>query len=384
MMLLPRAQRYRAPTRTRLLRWAGLAALALCTFIIAVQVAFPYPRLVDRVAAQLSARYGVRVDRLERGWLPGRFALRGVHLATRADPPLQLTFDRIDVALSLSALLDGRIDTTVDARGARGRLTGHVAEADGGVDVDLVATELRLGRLAGGSTIDGDPSIRMRLTLPGGTLSSARGEVEVACEACAIESRPPVPLGRVDGRARVIDGVACITELRARPAGPEEHRPAQGAAGAFRLEGGLRLADDLAGTRADLIALAAPDSPGSRPPSGAESPAYAAAGRLDELTWSAAPPGPDGSSRCARLRAPEPPPRPVAPAASPAPRVAAASPALPPDMPPPEPAAERAAGPVPAAEPEPAPAALEPDVPVFAPRPASPDEEKPAEIPLEY
>jgi len=397
-MLLPRARRYRARTRAPLLRWAGLAALALCTFIIAVQLALPYARLVDRAEAGLSARYGARVDRLERGLLPGRFALHGVHLVTRADPPLEVTFDRIDVALSLPALMAGRIESEVDARGAGGRLRGRVDEAEDGVVVDLEATELRLARFAGGSAIAGDPAIRMRLRLPGGALSAARGQVDVACEDCAIESSPPVRLGRVDGRARVEGGVVCIADLRAR-AGDR----------AFRLEGGLRLADDLAGTRVDLVAFAAPESRerGAGASSRAEESAHAAAGRIGALAWSGSPApagdgrdghagrdGRDGASRCARLRAPEPP----AAASSPPTRVAVA-----PSAPPSEPSApsassassdasdssdSSASSDVSASEPAaPAPAPLEPEVPVFAPTAAAPadrGEQRPAEIIVDF
>jgi type II secretion system protein N len=392
-MLLPRARRYRARTRARLLRWVGLAALALCTFIIAVQVAFPYSRLVDRAAAGLSARYGARVDRLERGLLPGRFSLHGVHLVTRAVPPLEVTFERVDVALSLPALMAGRIESEVDARGASGRLRGRVDEAVDGVVVDLEATELRLARFAGGSPIAGDPAIRMRLRLPGGALSAARGQVDVACEDCAIESSPPVRLGRVDGRARVEGGVVCIADLRARSGD-----------GAFRLEGGLRLADDLAGTRVDLVASAAPAARerGAGSAVRAEDAARAAAGRIGALEWSALPApagsgraggagashdGRDGASRCARLRAPEPPAVPSPPPT----RVAAAPSALPsepsePSAPSAPPASEPAP---PASEPAgPAPAALEPEVPVFDPAstaaPADRGQQKPAEIIVDY
>ena len=359
-MLLPAARRYGAHTRERLPWWAGHAALSICTFVIGVQLVFPYARVVERVSAAVAAEHVVRIDRLERGWLPGRFTLHGVHVATRAPEPFELTFDRIEVDLELGALLAGRIESRVDARGDSGRLRGRVGEGRaGGVELDLVATELPLARLAG-TPIDGDPELRLRLSLASSVLSAARGEIQVACQDCTIGSHPRVQLGPIAGRAVVSDGVVCLAPLRARSGD-----------GAFLLEGGVRLSDDIAGTRADLLAAFEPSAAFR-----AASPAHrdlaagfgdrAARGPLAELRWAAEP---EPADRCARLRRPE-----AAPIAAPvalaprSPRMAAAPPEPEPEPPPREPA----------------PAALEPEVPLFAPPPAAHAEEPSPELPLEY
>jgi type II secretion system protein N len=335
----------------------------MCTFVIGVQLVFPYARVVDRVVGALSADHDVRIDRLERGWLPGRFTLRGVHITTRGGEPFALTFDRIDVDLELRALLTGRIASRVDARGEHGRLRGRADEGSAGVDVDLVATDLPLARLTGGTPLAGEPELRLRLHLESGALSAVRGEVDIACDDCVLDSQTRVRLGRVAGRAAVSEGIACLAPLRGRSDD-----------GVFTLQGGVRLSDDIAGTRADLLAGFEP-SAAFRAAAGHRDLvaglqqgriARAARGRIASLRWTATAQA--AADPCARIRQPEPAAPTVAAAPSPA-RVAAA-PAEP--EPPPEP-------------PEPAPAPLEPEIPLAAPPPPAAQAGEPApELPLEY
>ncbi len=169
------------------------------------------------------------------------------------------------------------------------------------------------------------------------------------------------------------DGVACLAPVRARS---ED--------GAFTLRGGVRLSDDIAGTRADLLAGFEPSAAfraaaAHRDLTGGldKAPvARAARGRLADLRWAAQPgAAAPAVDPCARLRQPEqssplaPPSAPVALAPAP-PRVAAAPVA--PETPP-EPV------------PEPAPAVLEPEIPPLAPPPpAALAGEPPPELPLEY
>ena len=332
----------------------------MCTFVIGVQLVFPYARIVDRVVGVLSADHDVRIDRLERGWLPGRFTLHGVHIATRGGEPFALTFDRIDVNLELGALLTGRIASQVDARGEHGRLRGRADQGSGGVNVDLVATDVPLAHLTGGTPVAGEPELRLRLHLESGALSAVRGEVNIACDDCVLDSQPRVRLGRVAGRAAVSDGIACLAPLRGRSDD-----------GGFTLQGGVRLADDIAGSRADLIAGFEPSAAFRAAAAhrdlvaGVEQGRIARAGRglIASLRWTATPQA--DADPCARLRQPETAPQP-------APTVAAA----------PSPARVAAAPAEPEPPPEPPPAALEPEIPL-APPPAQAGAPAP-ELPLEY
>ena len=335
----------------------------MCTFVIGVQLVFPYARIVDRVVGALSADHDVRIDRLERGWLPGRFTLHGVHIATRGSEPFALTFDRIDVDLELRALLAGRIASRVDARGEHGRLRGRADQGTAGVDVDLVATYLPLARLTGGTRVAGEPELRLRLHLESGALSAVRGEVDIACDDCVLDSQPRVRLGRIAGRAAVSDGIACLAPLRGRSDD-----------GAFTLQGGVRLSDDIAGTRADLLAGFEPSATFRAAAASGDLAAgleqgritRAGRGRIASLRWTATPQA--DADPCARLDQPDPAPQPVPPvAAAPSPARVAAAPAEP------EP------------PPEPAPPALEPEIPLAAPPPpAAQAGAQATELPLEY
>jgi type II secretion system protein N len=307
--------------------WAVYAALGFCTFVVGVQLVFPYARMVDAAAASLSGAYEVRFERLERGVLPGRFALRGVRVSSRAGGPFVAEFDRIDVSVGLRPLVDGAIEARVDGRGPAGRLRGRIDQVDGGVAVDLVATGMPLALRAARAQVSGAPAVHLRLLLPGGALSAARGDASLSCDACAVD--PPAPAGRLEGRIAVVDGTACLERL-ASPAGD------------LRLRGAVRLVEE----------------PGAR----AEG---AVRFRLD-----------DGAGPCAR------PGRIARPALAPPRAPIAASMAAPPA---PIAASMAAPDPAPAAPvPPPQPAALEPEIPIFAPRPGQVRDEPPAQLVLEY
>jgi hypothetical protein len=231
-----------------------------------------------------------------------------------------------------------------------------VAQGKGGLELDLVATELPLEALAGGNRVEGDARIRMRLSAPGGALSAASGEVEATCEACAVASRPTLRLGRVSARAAVSGGVACIA------------RTAAAADGAVRIAGGLRLADDLVGTHADLVA--------ELDAAGPDHAVYTARGRIGELRWAQ---GDASGDECARLRRPEPaePEQAVAALARPA-LAAPVDDAEPPSLDA-EPTLEPETA-SPAIPPQP----LEPELPLDTAPPAARPDDRSAELGLEY
>ena len=137
--------------------WVGLSALSVVTFVVGVQRVFPYARLRDRMVSALSVDHEVTIERLARGWLPGRFTMHGVRVKTRAGAVV--TFDRVDAHVGITTLLDdSEIDLELDA--ARGRLD--------------------------------------------------------ACDGCAAR---PVLVGPVAGRLLIRNGVACMAELRATSRG---------------------------------------------------------------------------------------------------------------------------------------------------------------------
>jgi type II secretion system protein N len=360
-------------TRGGLVRWSGCAALGLVTFAAGVQLAFPYPRLQERLVAALAA-YEIRVDRLTRGWRPGRFALHGVRVATRRPAPVALTFDRVDLDVEIGALLDGHLEMTVDATGPHGRVEGSIDERPDGIAVDLALTDVPPRLLVGSIALVGSPALHIRMILPGGRMATSRGAIEVACDDCAIAS-PRVQLGSVRGRLAVTDGVACISELRARSADGE-----------LELAGGVRFGDDLAGAQAEMIAhvrLAAPpaDSPAwAAAPKLADGRAvFAARGRPGTQVWAPAAHA-DARADCAAIGSA------LVPAANPAlaipaPAIPASAGALPSTAGAIEPTSGALAAPV-QADAGPPPIRFEPEI--LPPPPARPEEAPAPQLHIEY
>lgn len=184
-------------TRERLVRWSGCAALGLVTFAAGVQLAFPYPRLQERLVAALAA-YDVSVDRLTRGWRPGRFALHGVRVATRGPDPVALSFDRVDLDVAIGALLDGQIQLTVDATGPDGHVEGSIDVLLDGIALDLALAEVSPRLLASSIALPGNRGRRVRMVLPGGSLADGRDPTSaglapgpLAASARAADRLPP-------------------------------------------------------------------------------------------------------------------------------------------------------------------------------------------------
>src|SRR6185369_8077016 len=68
---LPHAPWERLGPRTRrVLRYTGMALLALVIFVFALQMTFPYNRVKDKIIEGLSDKYDVTIGGVERGFMP--------------------------------------------------------------------------------------------------------------------------------------------------------------------------------------------------------------------------------------------------------------------------------------------------------------------------
>jgi type II secretion system protein N len=115
------------------LRVGGLVALALVSFVFALQLAFPYNRVKDRVVDALSAKYEVVIGSVERGWMPGKMILNNVSLKTRVTQPNQIPslfyIKRLSLDLGVLALLGKKAVVDIEATIGDGVLTGRVSFA---------------------------------------------------------------------------------------------------------------------------------------------------------------------------------------------------------------------------------------------------------------
>src|SRR5690606_30980855 len=102
------------------LRYLGFAVLGLVTFVIALQLTFPYDRVKAKIIEGLSSKYDVTIGSVSRSIVPGRMFFKAVTLRTRpakADD-LATTFfiERLEVDLGLLALIGGTASVDLDAK----------------------------------------------------------------------------------------------------------------------------------------------------------------------------------------------------------------------------------------------------------------------------
>ncbi|MEZ4363271.1 MAG: type II secretion system protein GspN [Kofleriaceae bacterium] len=111
-----------------LLRAIGYVALALGSFVFALQLTFPYGRVKDRLVEVLSTKYDVVIGGVERGLLPGKMILNNVSLKTRVTEPNQVPslfyVKRIAIDLGVLALLSKKAVLDIEATIGTGTLEG--------------------------------------------------------------------------------------------------------------------------------------------------------------------------------------------------------------------------------------------------------------------
>lgn len=173
------------PRTRRLLRYLGFAALALVTFVLALQLTFPYDRVRDKLVEALASKYEVTIASVERGLMPGRVYFKAVSLRTRPDSadevPVPFFIEQLQVDLGLLALLGGTASIDLDAKIGPGRLAGNVSLSKRQTSVDLEGSGLPSAMLPMraliGLPMSGKVGFAVALELPQSKGKTGRTEV---------------------------------------------------------------------------------------------------------------------------------------------------------------------------------------------------------------
>lgn len=200
-MAIPMPWAHLGPRPRRVLKWVGYAALAVVTFVFALQLTFPYERVRDRIVEALSSKYDVTIAGVERGLLPGRVYFSNVTLRTRAEKPDDvvntLFVQRLQVDLGLFALIGQTASVDLDATVGAGHLAGNISLSKSGTSVNLVGSNLPSQSLPMreviGLPMSGLLQLSISLDLPtekskaGRTVQSwskAAGAIQFSCASC--------------------------------------------------------------------------------------------------------------------------------------------------------------------------------------------------------
>nr|HEX4317360.1 type II secretion system protein GspN [Kofleriaceae bacterium] len=143
------------------IRYLGVAIVGVVVFFFALQWTFPYNRVKERALDVLSEKYDASIAGIERGILPGHFALKGVTLRSRPDPknatmtldakgvpqkvdevPTTFYIDRIDIDVHLLALLRMTGAADLDIKIGNGHITGSVSASKSDLSIDITGESL--------------------------------------------------------------------------------------------------------------------------------------------------------------------------------------------------------------------------------------------------
>jgi type II secretion system protein N len=161
--------------RTRLiLRYVGFFVLSIVTFVVALQLTFPYGRVKDKIVEALSAKYDVTIGSVDRGLMPGRVYFNAVTLRTRPakaeDVASTFYIEKLEVDLGILALIKGAASVRIDAKIATGHLKGTIAISKSGTSIDIEGVDLPAANLpmreAIGLPMAGKLEIEVSLDLP--------------------------------------------------------------------------------------------------------------------------------------------------------------------------------------------------------------------------
>ncbi len=187
------------PRARKLLRYVGLAVLALVSFVFALQLTFPYDRVKDAAIQALSEKgYDAQIGDVERGIMPARVSFKAVTLRTRptkaGDVATTFYMEQLEVDLGLLPLLHGAVAVKLDAKIGPGHLKGKLALSKDGTSVHVTGDDLPSANLpvreALGLPMSGKVRLAFNLELPNDRSKTgngrpnwpkAEGNVEFAC-----------------------------------------------------------------------------------------------------------------------------------------------------------------------------------------------------------
>lgn len=187
--------------RTRLaLRIVGYVFLALISFIIALQLTFPYDRVKAKIEEALASKYDVKIGTVERGLMPGRMYLKAITLRTRpaasdvdrvmrieekAERDRQMatlvtTFfiNELEIDVGLLAAITGKASIDIEATIGSGTIEGNITISKSGTEVELEGNSLPAQQLpmreAIGLPMSGNVRFAFNLDLPNEKLKNGK------------------------------------------------------------------------------------------------------------------------------------------------------------------------------------------------------------------
>jgi type II secretion system protein N len=186
------------PRMRKLVRYLGFAALAVVTFVFALQATLPFDRIKDKVIEALSEKYDVTIGDVDGGWLPGRVYFKAVTLRTRPTKPDEvastLFIEQLKLDLGLLALVRSTAAVAFDAKIGPGHITGDLALSKAGISIDVVGEDLASASLpirdVLGLPMSGKLRAAVSLELPyekskagklGPNWQKAEGRLELGC-----------------------------------------------------------------------------------------------------------------------------------------------------------------------------------------------------------
>jgi type II secretion system protein N len=183
------------PRARRVLVIAGYVLAGLLSFAYALHLTFPYERVKDRAVDALASKYDVVVGGVERGWLPGSFALTMVQLRTRpenpGDPSRLIVIDRLEIDVGLLSAISGSVAVDLDARLGPGRIQGTVRIGRDRLRATLRSRDLPLSDVPGLDSIIGMPmggrgNLAVQIDLPKNDWRLATGRLAIDCPRCSL------------------------------------------------------------------------------------------------------------------------------------------------------------------------------------------------------
>ena len=216
------------PRARKVARIAGYVLLALVTFVLALQLTFPYDRVKAKLEEALAEKYQVSIQGVERGWVPGRVYFNSVSLTTRQTKPDELVstiyIDRLGVDVDFLPFLRGAASVNLDVRLGTGRIHGNLTVSKGGTTIAVEGSDLQSQMLpmreAIGLPMSGIVELDVDLELPNETSKSgksapnwqkAEGSLRIACPAsCTFgdgKTKLKAKLKNARSQAMVGDGI---------------------------------------------------------------------------------------------------------------------------------------------------------------------------------
>jgi len=231
--------------RTRkVLFGVGMFFLALLTFVFAFQAVFPYGRVSDRLEDLAAAKIDLKVGKVKRSWVPGRFFLENVTLKTYptkdeidqamaiADPKerdkalaqASTTFfiDEVMVDVGMLSFLKGTASVDFVAKLDDGRISGNLSVSKGRTVVaingsDVPSERLPMREVLSNLPMAGDVDFSVELDLPNNKLKNgkvgpdwpnAEGEIEFECPSgCTIgDGKAKLKLKAKNARSQAFAG----------------------------------------------------------------------------------------------------------------------------------------------------------------------------------